>query len=130
MVDPGAQEPEELVSGAGPGGEDLARDNLDRGATTVSELASWSWGYRGHSNWAMGILGLSPSTTYHAAGNTVPDNDFLTGSPSWRELHLMGLRVGTISSISQYPYFQGAGQHEVLHRAYVAIFDTLNRTGK
>ncbi|KAI5920480.1 heterokaryon incompatibility protein-domain-containing protein [Camillea tinctor] len=90
----------------------------DRDATTV-----------GYSNWAIGILGLATSDIYSAGGDSIPDTDLLTASP-WRELCVTGLQVGRIASITRYPYFRGPGKHEALHRAYVALFDPLNITGK
>jgi hypothetical protein len=104
--------------------------NLDRDEDITSGLPTWSWSYRGHSNWAVGILGLPPSAPYNAAGTTVPETVFITTSTSWRTLCLSGLRVGTITNIFPYPYFQPPKEHESLHRAYIAIFDPLNLTGK
>ncbi|OTA96500.1 hypothetical protein M434DRAFT_27637 [Hypoxylon sp. CO27-5] len=96
------------------------------------ELPSWSWGYRGHSNWAIGILGLSRDNPYRASGDTLPDIQAMEQSIEFPLiLPLSGFRIGVIKEIKTYPYFQppGAG-YEDLHNAYVANFDPLNLTGK
>ncbi|OTA65975.1 HET-domain-containing protein [Hypoxylon sp. EC38] len=96
------------------------------------ELPSWSWGYRGHSNWAIGILGLSRDNPYRASGDTLPDIQGVEQSVEFPLiLPLSGFRIGVIKEIKTYPYFQppGAGCED-LHSAYVANFDPLNLTGK
>jgi len=108
-------------------------DTENEGITPEPELVlpSWSWGCRGRSNWAVGILGLSSPPLYSASRDSTPDIAALSPSTSdWKELPLKGIRIATISAINQYPYLRGAATHEALHRAYVALFDPLNLTGK
>ncbi|KAI1412730.1 heterokaryon incompatibility protein-domain-containing protein [Hypoxylon sp. FL1857] len=95
-------------------------------------VPSWSWGYRGHSNWATGLLGLSHDSPYRASGDTIPNIQAIKdSSESPLVLPLTGFRLGIIEDVNTYPYFQppGAG-YEDLHIAYVGIFDPINLTGK
>lgn len=108
-------------------------DNFfERKATSLTaERPSWSWWYRGHSNWAVGILGLSANLPFHAAAGTTPDVDLIKNfKGSLDILPLTGIRVGMIEELMPYPYFQPSPNHEELHRAYVRLFDPLNLTGK
>jgi hypothetical protein len=91
---------------------------------------TWSWSYRGHSNWAVGILGLSAESLYRAGADTKPDVELIMTSQRSPFLPLTGIRVDIISMVTAYPYFQPPANHEGLHRAYVGIFDPLNLTGK
>ncbi|KAI0095420.1 heterokaryon incompatibility protein-domain-containing protein [Hypoxylon sp. NC0597] len=96
------------------------------------EIPSWSWGYRGHSNWAIGLLGLPTDNPYRASGDTLPDIQAVEQSSEFPlTLPLSGFRIGVIKEIKIYPYFQPPGPgYEDLHSAYVANFDPLNLTGK
>jgi Heterokaryon incompatibility protein (HET) len=91
---------------------------------------TWSWSYRGHSNWAVGILGLSAEPSYQAAADTKPDVKLISESRKSSLLPLTGIKVDLISEIMPYPYFSPPANHEDLHRAYIGIFDPLNLTGK
>ncbi|KAI0836854.1 heterokaryon incompatibility protein-domain-containing protein [Hypoxylon sp. FL0890] len=96
------------------------------------KVPSWSWGYRGHSNWAIGLLGLSRDSPYRASGDTMPNIQAIKESSEFPLiLPLTGFRVGVIEGIDTYPYFQppDAG-YEDLHSAYVGVFDPINLTGK
>ncbi|KAJ8131001.1 hypothetical protein O1611_g2628 [Lasiodiplodia mahajangana] len=96
------------------------------------DLPSWSWGYRGHSNWAIGLLGLSRDNPYRASVDTVPDVQIIRQSSGFPlVLPLTGFKVGIIEKIEPYPYNRPRDSgYEDLHRAYVGIFDPLNLTGK
>jgi hypothetical protein len=103
---------------------------LDKTWRTTSGFPTWSWSYRGHSNWAVGILGLSTDHLYQAAADSKPDVDLIRKSRESPFLSLSGIRVDRIEKVMPYPYFKPTGKHEGLHRAYVSIFDPLNLTGK
>ncbi|KAK2594589.1 hypothetical protein QQS21_007719 [Conoideocrella luteorostrata] len=105
-----------------------------------SDLASWSWGYRGHSNWAIGLLGIAPDCPYRAASSTEPDTATIQRFSSPSELALAGFPIDRIDSITPYPYLANCthnassldqNSHDRdLHSAFVALFDPLNITGK
>lgn len=91
---------------------------------------SWSWWYRGQSNWAIGLLGISIDCPYRAAADTKPDVSKIAKCKNPSILPLIGIRVGTIDVIKSYPYYLSPAKYELLHKAYVGIFDPLNYTGK
>lgn len=107
--------------------------SLDRdpAGLPAPRLPSWSWGYQGSSNWAVGLLGFV-DPPYSASTSSIPDINTMASSPSWHQLRLSGTKISTIVSISHYPYFDTIGKHgsEALHRAYVRLFDPLNIAGK
>jgi hypothetical protein len=94
-----------------------------------AQQPTWSWWYRGRSNWAVGILGLSVDCPYRAAADTKPDINIIMKSPG-SILPLTGIRVGIIEKVMPYPYYRPPPNHENLHKAYVSIFDPLMLTGK
>lgn len=101
-----------------------------RTSRRAAEQPTWSWWHRGHSNWAIGILGLSTDSPYRAAADTTPDINMIMKCRESSILSLTGIRVGTIERVMPYPYYHPPPHHENLHRAYVSLFDPLNLTGK
>ena len=96
----------------------------------VEGRPSWSLWYRGHSNWAKGILGLSADSPYHAAADTTPDIDIIIRTQGSLYLPLLGRKISTIEKILPYPYYHPHLSHEDLHDVYITIFDPINETGK
>lgn len=106
----------------------------------ASDLPSWSWGYRGYSNWVTGLLGISPNCPYQAAESTEPDTAIIRQHSLPSELALAGFSIDRIASIVPYPYLTKRAHHAAnvdrisddydLHSAFVALFDPLNLTGK
>jgi hypothetical protein len=96
----------------------------------AGEQPTWLWWYRGHSNWAVGLLGLSTACPYRASADTKPDINLIKSSRDPSILSLTGIRVGTIEKTMPYKYYQPPPNREVLHKAYIGIFDPLNFTRK
>ena len=108
----------------------LSTSNIEQ----VEGRPTWSLWYKGHSNYAEGILGLSADTHYCAADDTVPDLDMISESQGSLSLPLAGHRVSIIQNIKAYPYYAVHPNHpelySELHNAYTSIFDPLNETDK
>jgi hypothetical protein len=96
----------------------------------ATEQPTWSWWHRGHSNWAIGLLGLSTECSYRAGADTKPNISIIAECSDLFTLPLSGIRMGVIEKVMPYPYYAPPQNHEALHRAYVGIFDPLNLTGK
>lgn len=91
---------------------------------------SWSLWYRGHSNWANSILGLSTTSKYCAAADTVPDIDMIIKTQERLSLPLAGVRISTIEKVMPYPYYKPqAAEYQDLHDVYNYVFDPFNEKG-
>jgi hypothetical protein len=91
-----------------------------RASKYAGEQPTWSWWYRGHSNWAISLLGLSTDCPYRAAAENKPDINLVKTSRDPSILPLTGIRVGVIEKIMPYPYYQPPPKHEDFHEVYVA----------
>ncbi|KAF5877894.1 putative heterokaryon incompatibility protein [Botrytis fragariae] len=95
-----------------------------------ADQPTWSWWFRGQSNWVVGILGLKTDNSYRASADTKPNISLISGSKQTSILTLAGFKIDFIESLIPYPYFSPPKNLESLHRAYVGIFDPLNLIGK
>jgi hypothetical protein len=95
-----------------------------------ADQPTWSWWFRGRSNWSIGILGLKTDSSYRASADTKPDISLITEAKQMSILNLAGIKIDFIQSLTPYPYFSPPQNLESLHRTYVGIFDPLNLTGK
>ena len=96
--------------------------------TTISLAGrpSWSIWYRGHSNWAKSILGLSTDCPYRASLDTVPDVNLILSQLNPAILPLKGIRISTISKVMPYPIFQPDERSEPLKDIYIDLYDPVN----
>jgi hypothetical protein len=95
-----------------------------------ADQPTWSWWFRGRSNWTIGILGLKTDNSYRASADTKPNISLISEGEQMSILTLAGIKIDFIESLIPYPYFSPPQNLESLHRAYVGIFDPLNLTGK
>jgi hypothetical protein len=96
-------------------------------STPTEERASWSLWHDGHSNWTKG---LSPNVPYCAAADTFLDISSILRTRGSFVLLLVGRGVTTIENVMPYPYYKPPTDHQGLHDAYIAIFDSINEHGK
>jgi hypothetical protein len=66
----------------------------------AGEQPTWLWWYRGHSNWAVGLLGLSTACPYRASADTKPDINLIKSSRDPSILSLTGIRVGIFDPLN------------------------------
>jgi hypothetical protein len=102
----------------------------ERNKRHAEEFSTWSWGYRGQSQWAIGLLGLQANCLYRASADKTLDIDLIKMCNTPSMLPLKGVVVDVIEKIAPYPYYLPQTGCEALHRAYIGIFDPLNHSGK
>ncbi|KAF2169621.1 hypothetical protein M409DRAFT_20035 [Zasmidium cellare ATCC 36951] len=96
-------------------------------SSSSSERSSWSLWYDGKSIWGQATLGLSPTTTYRASRETIPDETLLsqTNNAS-KSIFLRGFTIDILDSIVPFPYYsaiQPTSPHATLRRPYERLFD-------
>ncbi|KAL8741752.1 MAG: hypothetical protein Q9190_005676 [Brigantiaea leucoxantha] len=89
-----------------------------------SDHPSWALSHSGDKKWATKTLGLS--SLFRASGDTTATLDLCNASIPF-QLVLAGERIGTISTIDYYPYYQQ--QDDDLHRTYLRLFDPAGAFG-